>query len=74
MAREQRVSGPAAASRVCECGNSGAHEGFYPCDADGRQLYSEAPLECCRRCGKITEVKTGRCAGHRSFALPVSSD
>jgi hypothetical protein len=68
------ASGAAARSRPteCACGNSLAHEGFYPCDADGHRVKKGASegLQCCSRCGKITEAKTGRLAGHRSFALP----
>ena len=64
-----------AASRfapVCKCGNSRAHEGFYPCDMDGRRLKAGNPeiLQCCSRCGRITEIKTQKLAGYRSFALP----
>ena len=60
----------------CECGNSAAREGFYQCDADGRQLRIGASerLQCCRRCGKISEMKTGKYFGQRSFALPNSFD
>jgi len=74
MVKEVDASGGAAASRPfqSECGNSLAHEGLYRCDADGRRVKNGAPedLQCCSRCGKITEVKTGRLAGHRYFALP----
>lgn len=49
----------------CNCGNSIAGTGFFPCAADGEEIPAwEAKLQCCVDCGRIIEPATLEVVGY----------
>jgi hypothetical protein len=57
---------------VCLCGNTPAAEGFYPCDALGKEV-EPTPADwttgsyVCARCGRIISQKSLEVVGRRAM-------
>jgi Fe2+ or Zn2+ uptake regulation protein len=59
---------------VCLCSNTAGEDGFFPCDADGRQVQpttTEWTSDCfvCARCGRIIQQHSLEVVGRASAAV-----
>jgi hypothetical protein len=61
----------------CNCGNQPCDDGFYPCDASGREIQPDIGgdwinLYLCARCGRIINCDTLEVMGRKSAQSPIA--